>query len=92
MRVRAAATSRFIAGSSTAMKSIGPGPCVAEFPRSPKLPLACRPEAELEDAADALVIVPESGLASIAETSMVVALICFGDRGPRQLPCASLYR
>ena len=80
MRARAAATSRFIAGSSTAMKSIDPGPCVAEFPRSPKLPLACRPEAELEDAADALVIVPESGLASIAGTSKVVALICSGDR------------
>ena len=41
MRARAAATSRFISGSSTAMKSIDPGPCVAEFPRSPKLPLAC---------------------------------------------------
>ena len=79
MRARAVAAFRFISGSSTAMKSIGPGPCVAEVPRSPKLPLACRPEAELEDAADALVIVPESGLASIAGTSKVVALICSGD-------------
>jgi hypothetical protein len=62
------------------MKSIDPGPCVAEFPRSPKLPLACRAEAELEDAGDALVIVPESGLASVAGTAKVVALICSRDR------------
>ena len=92
MRARAAATSRFISGSSTVMKSIGSGPCVAEVPRSPKLPLACGAEAELDDAGDAFVIVPKSRLASIAGTSMVVALICSGARGPRQSPCASLYR